>query len=205
VFKTIGLFTLLLLPAALFAQDPKSAVGGDSSLWAGADMATYNPDWGCKNDYPFSCFASQVRGPGAFFDFNVHPKWGAEGEARWLNWNGEEHQKISNYLLGGRYRAFRYRRFDIWGKFLAGGGWITTPGYPKTGSVKGSFLAYVPGAEFEYRLKGRLKLHGAYEYEIWPSFGGPATYSSSGTLVSHDNGLTPNGFSLGVTYRFLGR
>jgi Outer membrane protein beta-barrel domain len=205
VIKSIGLFTFLLLPAVLVAQNPKSAIGDEASLWAGADVATYNPDWGCPKDYPFSCFSSQVRGPGAFVDFNVHSKWGAEGEARWLNWNGHEHEKLSNYLLGGRYRAYRFHALDIWGKMLVGGGWITTPGYPEAGSLKGSYFAYVPGAEFEYRLTRRLKLHGAYEYEIWPSFAAPPTYSSSGAVIEHDNGLTPNGFSLGVTYRFLGQ
>jgi hypothetical protein len=203
VFKSIGLF-LLLLPTALVAQNPQSAVGGGASLWAGADIATYNPDFACTNDYPFSCFNAQVRGPGAFVDFNVHPRWGAEGEARWLNWNGYDHEKLSNYLAGGRYRVYRYHRFDLWGKVLVGGGWITTPGYPKVGSLKGSYFAYVPGAEFEYGLTRRFKLHGGYEYELWPSFDGPPTYTKTGTVVYHNDGLTPNGFSLGVTYRFLG-
>ncbi|HTX42252.1 MAG TPA: outer membrane beta-barrel protein [Acidobacteriaceae bacterium] len=189
--KIIGILALILMPAALLGQSQQSAVGGGASLWAGADMATYNPDWGCATDQPFGCFDQQVRGPGAFFDFNVHPKWGAEGEARWLNWNGAEHEKISNYLLGGRYRIYRFHRFDFWGKALLGGGWITTAGYPEVGSLKGSYFAYVPGGEIEYRLTRRWKLHGGYEYEIWPSFA--------------NNGLTPNGFSLGVTYRVLGQ
>lgn len=206
MFKSIGLLTLLLLPATLVAQNPRSAIGGESSLWAGVDFATYNPDYDCAGSYPFSCFDSQVRGPGAFVDFNVHPKWGAEGEARWMDWNGHENQKISNYLAGGRYRVVRFDRLDVWTKFLVGGGWITTPGYPDAGSLKGSYLAYVPGVEFEYPLVHRFKLHGAYEYEIWPSFAGPPTYNSTtGAPVYHNNGLTPSGFSLGVTYRFLGQ
>jgi hypothetical protein len=206
VFKSIGLFLLsLLLPAALFAQNPKSALYGDSSLWAGADFATYNPDFDCRSDQPWNCFAAQVRGPGAFVDFNVRSRWGAEGEARWLDWNGHGDQKISNYLLGGRYRMLRYHRLDIWAKMLFGGGWITTPHYPEAGSLKGSYFAYVPGAEVEYSLTRRLRLHGGYEYELWPSFDGPPTYSKTGAVTYHDNGLTPNGFSLGFTYRFLGQ
>lgn len=205
MFKSIGLFTLLLLPAALIAQNPRSAIGGESSLWAGVDFATYNPDYDCNGSYPFSCFQAQVRGPGAFVDYNIHPKWGAEGEARWLDWNGHGNQKISNYMGGGRYRVVRYHRMDLWAKMLFGGGWITTPNYPDAGSLKGSYFAYVPGVEFEYPLLRKLKLHGAYEYEIWPSFAGPPTYNSSGAIVYHNNGLTPSGFSLGVTWRFLGQ
>lgn len=203
--QIIGILAMMLLPAAMLAQSAQSATGGGAALWAGADIATYNPNWGCSGSGPFSCFDSEVRGPGAFFDFNVHPKWGAEGEARWMNWNGEDHQKISNYLAGGRYRIYQFHRLDIWGKLLLGGGWITTPGYPQVGSLKGSYFAYVPGAEFEYPLTHRFKLHGGYEYEIWPSFNGGYSYSSTGALIEHNHGLTPNGFSLGVTYRFLGQ
>lgn len=203
--QIIGILALILLPGALLAQSAQSVVGGESSLWAGADISTYNPDYGCASDMPFGCFSAQVRGPGAFFDFNIHPKWGAVGEARWMNWNGHDHEKISNYLLGGRYRALEYHRLDLWGKLLLGGGWITTPGYPEAGSLKGSYFAYVPGADFEYALTHRLKLHGGYEYEIWPSFAGPPTYSSStGAVIEHNSGLTPNGFALGVSYRILG-
>jgi hypothetical protein len=205
VKQIVGILALILLPAALLGQSPQSAVGGGASLWAGADAATFNPDFDCSNAAPWDCFSSQVRGPGAFVDFNVHPRWGAEGEARWMNWNGHGNEKISNYLIGGRYRALRYHRLDVWAKVLVGGAWITTPNYPEAGSLKGSYFAYVPGAELEYRLTGRLRLHGGYEYEIWPSFDGPPTYSSTGAVVYHNNGLTPNGFSLGVTYRFLGR
>jgi hypothetical protein len=205
VKQIVGILALILVPAALFGQSAQSAIGGGASIWAGADVATYNPDWGCPTDYPFSCFKDQVRGPGAFFDFNLHPRWGAEGEARWLDWNGQDHEKISNYLLGGRYRVFQYRRLNVWGKFLVGGGWITTPGYPQAGSIKGSYFAYVPGAEFEYRLTRKIAIRYAYEYEIWPSFAAPPTYSTTGALVEHNHGLTPDGFSLGVSYRFLGR
>ena len=49
--------------------------------------------------------------------------------------------------------------------------------------------------------------HGAdYEWQIWPSFAGPPSYDpTTGTLVQHASGLTPNGLSVGVSYRFLGQ
>lgn len=203
MLKRAGIvFVLAVFPAAILAQVPPSAVGGNASLWAGGEVSAFNPDYSCASSVPFRC--ASLIGPAAFFDFNVQPKWGAEGEARWLHWNGTDGEIESNYLAGGRYRAYRYRRFDGWVKFLVGGGLITTPGFPVAGSLRGSYFALVPGGTAEFRLTDRISLRGDYEYQFWPSFAGPPSYSSTGALVQHNNGLTPNGFSLGVSYRFLG-
>lgn len=188
----------------MLAQSPAAATGGEASLWAGAEATSFNPDYGCHTASPFQCWDRQLMGPTAFFDFNVQPKWGAEGEARWLNWNGLGGMTLSNYLLGGRYRVVRFHRLTAWAKLLMGGGWIQTPNYPQAGSLKGSFFAYAPGATVEYPLWHKLALRGDYEYQIWPSFYGEPT-NSGGTLVQHNNGLTPNGFSVGLTYRILGQ
>jgi opacity protein-like surface antigen len=202
--KRFGILALLLLPLALFAQSPAAATGGTSSLWAGGEASSFNPDWGCSSASPIQCWNNHVTGPTAFFDFNARPKWGAEGEARWLNWNGQGGMTIQNYLLGGRYRALRFHRLSVWAKLLVGGGWIQTPNYPQAGTLKGSFFAYAPGATLEYPLWHRLALRGDYEYQIWPSFYGSPTVSG-GSVVEHNHGLTPNGFSVGVTYRILGQ
>lgn len=202
--KTIGLIAFLFLPAVLFAQNPQSAVGGESSLWAGGEVSSFNPDFSCGLKWPLGC-EHELYGVTALFDFNVRRKWGAEGEARWLHWHGEGGQVESNYLIGPRYQAFHIGRFAMWGKFLAGGGWITTPYYPVADSVKGSYFVYAPGATFDYRLSRRLMLRADYEYQIWPSFATGPTYSSSGTPIYHDHGITPNGVSVGITYRFLGQ
>jgi hypothetical protein len=203
LLKRVGIFFVLLIaPAAILAQAPKSAVGGNSSLWAGGEISSFNPDYSCSSNIPFKC---QLIGPAAFFDFNVTPKWGAEGEARWLHWNGPGGQIESNYLGGGRYRAYRYHRLDAWVKMMMGAGLITTPNYPVAGSLKGSYFALVPGGTLEFPLTHKISLRGDYEYQFWPSFSGPPSYSATGALVEHNNGLTPNGFSVGVTYRFLGQ
>jgi hypothetical protein len=203
LLKWAGIFTLLLLPAVLRAQSPESSVGGNSSLWAGGEISSFNPDYSCSSNVPFGC-QNQLVGPAAFFDLNVTPKWGAEGEARWLHWNGPGGEIESNYLGGGRYRVARYGRFDAWFKILAGAGLITTANYPAAGSLKGSYFAYAPGGTLQFRLSQRISVRGDYEYQIWPSFAGPPSYNSNGTVTQHANGLTPNGFSLGVSYRFLG-
>jgi opacity protein-like surface antigen len=204
VVKSIGLIAFLLLPAALFAQNAQSAVGGESSLWAGGEVSSFNPDFSCGSKWPLGC-THEIYGVTALVDFNVRRKWGAEGEARWLHWHGYGGQIESNYLIGPRYQAYRIGRFSIWGKFLLGGGWITTPYYPVDDSVKGSYFVYAPGATFDYRLSRRLSVRADYEYQFWPSFATGPTYTSTGVPVDHDHGLTPNGVSVGVTYRFLGQ
>lgn len=204
MLKWAGIVVFLLGPASMLAQVPQSAVGGNSSLWAGAEVSGFNPDYSCGSEVPLGC-KNQLAGPTALFDFNVSPKWGVEGEARWLHWDGPGHQIESNYLGGGRYRAFRYHRLEGWVKLLVGAGLITTPYFPEAGSLKGSYFAYAPGGALQYRLTQRISLRGDYEFQIWPSFAGPPSISSNGTLIQHSNGLTPNGFSLGVNYRFLGQ
>lgn len=201
--KLAYLLAVVLVPVVLTAQNPEAAVGAGASMSAGVGFSTFNPDYACTSSSPFQC-NYQLLGPTVWYDFNLHPKWGVEGEARWLNWHGYGSQEESNYLGGGRYRIWRHGRFDAWGKTLIGGGWITTPYYPRAGSLKGSYFAIVPGATAEYRLTHRLSLRGDYEYEFWPSFAGPPTYNAQGQLVEHNSGLTPNGFTVGVMYRFLG-
>lgn len=167
-------------------------------------MSTFNPDWGCPTSSPFC--ANQLIGPAVWGDFNLHDQYGLEAEARWLHWHGFGPGFYeNNYLVGPRDRLLRWHRLLLWAKLDLGGGWIQTPNYPAAGSLKGSYFAFVPGATFEYRLTHNLLVRGDYEYEIWPSFAGPPTYSSTGTLLQHKSGLTPNGFTFGVSYRVLGR
>jgi hypothetical protein len=205
VVKKIGLFVFLLVPAALIAQSSESATGGEATITAGTELSAFNPDWGCATSSPF-CSTEELYGPTAFFDFDVHGKYGVEGEARWLHFNGNQGEVESNYVAGPRYRLLKYHRLDAWFKVELGGGWITTQGYPAAGSLKGSYFATAQGGTIDYRLSRRLFVRGDYEWQFWPSFAGPPTYNSTmGTVVQNANGLTPNGFSFGVGYRFLGQ
>jgi len=203
VVRKIGLFVFLLVPAVVLAQNPRSAVGGEAAVWAGGGISTFNPDWGCPTSSPFC--AQQLIGPAVFGDFNLHDQYGVEAEARWLRWHGSGGFYEDNYLVGPRDRALRWHGLLLWVKLEIGGGWIQTPDYPAAGSLKGSYFAFVPGGTLEYRLSRKLSVRGDYEYEIWPSFKGPPTYSSNGTLNPNASGLTPNGFTIGVAYRILGR
>jgi opacity protein-like surface antigen len=194
--KWIPLLALLAAHGMLVAQNSESAVGGIPKLSAGVEYSNFNPDYGCSSNAVFHCGNSQgglLNGLGAFVDFNVRPKWGAEGEVRWLKFGGLGGESETNYLVGGRYRMADFGKFELWGKFLLGDG--TFDG-PKSTGLSESHLAYVPGATLEYRLSRRLSLRVDYEYQFLPSFG---QTTSTG---KHDNGLTPNGVSLGVTWHF---
>lgn len=203
--KKIAVIALLLFPIAVIAQSSESATGGEATVAAGVEMSTFNPDWGCPNIAPLGCW-TQLYGPTAVFNFDLHQKYGIEGEARWLHWHGNGKMVESNYLVGPRYRLYRLQHLTLWGKLDMGGGWITTPNYPAAGSLKGSYFAYAPGATATYQLTHVIGVRADYEYQIWPSFAGPPTYDpNTGKVVQHQSGLTPNGLSFGVVYRFLGQ
>ena len=190
----------LLVASALSAQTRESAYGRRTSLQAGAEFSVFNPDFYCRNNSPFNCGNNQplLKGVGAFGDFDVSGKiaFGAEGEARWLRWDGVGAQVESTYLIGPRYRVYQFRNLGFWVKFLVGAGDITTNNYPGPDSFKGSLLVYAPGGSLDYRLNERVSLRADYELQKWPSFA---------VLPPNTHGLTPNGFSFGVVYAIRGQ
>jgi len=184
VLKKILILSFLLGSGAAYAQVAPSVQGGNSTLWAGAEFSSFNSDYDTK---------TRLIGIGALVDYNVTQRFGLEGEGRWLKWNGAGQQTQSDYLIGPKARLFQYHRFSLNAKFVFGGVFITYPNNIGTGS----YFAYVPGGYGEYRLSRKFAVRGGYEYQFLPSapgfgFGFPS------------HGLTPHGFSAGVTYRILG-
>lgn len=178
VIKKLLALSFLFTATAMYAQVARSVSGGGGTFWAGGEFSNFGTDYG-----------GRVMGPGILLDLNVTPKIGAVGEARWMHWGGHGGQTQSDYLLGGKYRAWRYRRFDIDAKFLMGGVWIQFPA--DIGS--GSYFAYAPGAFVDYHLSRNFRIRGDYEYQVLPS--------APNIPGQPNHGMTPNGFSLGVEYR----
>lgn len=193
MLKQMVPLVLLFFPAVLAAQSPRSAAGGIGGISVGGEFSTFNPDYTCSSSIPFRC-SPQALGLTALFDFDVRSGWGAEGETRWLRWNIPAGQVESTYLVGPRYRLIMRGHFSAWAKVLLGGGWITTAHYPQPGSLKGSFFVYAPGGTVEYRLTPHLSARADYEFQEWPSF--------AAGVAGHNHGLTPNGLSFGMAYRF---
>lgn len=189
---------LLLIASALNAQIQESAYGRGSSLQVGAEFSVFNPDFYCPSNNPVNCGGGLplLKGAGAFADYNLRGRFafGAEGEARWLRWGGAGAQVESTYLIGPRFRVYRFRNLGFWVKFLVGVGGITTTNYPRPDSLQGTMLVYTPGGTLEYRLRRRVSLRADYELQKWPDFA---------VLPPNTHGLTPNGFSFGVAYSIL--
>lgn len=188
---------LFVAPCVVFAQSQESAFESRASLKVGAEFSSFNPDFYCRSSSPFSCDGGPLlKGIGVFGDYNLRPRWGAEGEARWLRWDGLGGQVESTYLIGPRYRFYRWKALYFWTKFLVGDGSITTENYPGPNAAKGDFFVYSMGASVDYKLSRKFSLRGDYEWQRWPSF--------APQLAPHNHGIVPNGFSLGVAYTIAG-
>ncbi|MGC8550491.1 MAG: hypothetical protein ACP5M4_12395 [Acidobacteriaceae bacterium] len=183
--KFLALAGALLLAPLVFAQIAPSATGGNGSITIGGQISAFHPDSlpGYTGGY--------VLGPGFFFDVNLEPRWGAEGEARWMHWNGSGGQAQSDYLLGPRYRVLRWHALALWGKFLLGAGVEKFPNHIGTGS----YFAMAPGVDVDYPLSPRLDLRAGYEYQFWPAAPNIPGYPN--------NGMHPSGFTLGIGYRII--
>ena len=175
----------LLLSVPLFAQTFPAGEGPRVSYWVGASVSTFNPDYGCSSNSPFSCWNHQIIGLGPYLDTSsfLLGRIGAEAEAHFLRWHGPAGLTEDSYLGGPRVRLFRYRGMHVTVKFLLGAGHLDVPS-PKVGS--GHYFAYAPGVAVDYRVARRISARLDYEFQRWPGFA--------------SQGLTPNGFSLGFSY-----
>jgi len=183
--KIIGI-VLLSFPVLAFAQVAPATRGGGLDLSVGAEFSNFKPDYGFNRLSGFTVLGD--------LDGIVLHNLGAEGEARWLRFNQYLGETQDNYLIGPRYRFYRFHKASFYAKFLMGGGFMNFPN--KIGS--GSYFAYVPGGTVEYRLSHHWAARADYEYQFWPAApGGVFTYPNP------SNGLTPNGFSVGASYRIF--
>jgi len=185
-----------LLSVTLCAQSNPSAEGPGYSVSVGVGISTFNPDYGCGNSSPFSCWNHQLIGISPFVAANhmVFQKLYLEGEAKFLHWHGPASGLTeSSYLAGPSFHLLHYRKTMLFStRLLVGGANITIPG-DAVGT--GNYFALAPGAVLDFKLTKRLSARAEYEYQIWPSFKGIATATTSGS-----GGLTPNGFTFGVGY-----
>ena len=186
----------LFLSIPLTAQSTWSAEGGRTiSVWAGASLSTFNPDYGCKDNSPLGCWDGQLLGISPYVHTNglLFHRVGAEGQARFLHWRGPGSLTESSYMAGPRVGLFQRNKFVFSGKFMIGSAHLDVP---KGTLGAGSYLAYAPGGAIDYRLSKRVFARVDYEYQIWPSFTG-------GHIGSGHKGLTPNGLSFGLSYAVL--
>jgi hypothetical protein len=187
-----------MTPCLVAAQATESATHNVPSLAVGAEFSIFNPDYYCPSNSPFKCGNGLplAKGIGVYFNSLLRRNWGSEGEARWSRWDELGGQQESTYLIGPRYRVYRWHKLGIWPKFLVGIGNITTEGYPGPNTFKGILFVYAPGASLDYILNRQLSIRGDYELLKWPGFS---------VSRPHNNGLSPNGFNFGVAYTVIHR
>jgi len=175
---------LILAPLG-YAQVAPSTTGGNGSITIGGTVSAFHPD-----SLP-GYTSGEVIGPGFFFDVNLEPRWGAEGEARWMHWNGSGGQTQPDYLIGPRYRALHWHNLALWGKFMMGAGVESFPNQIGTGS----YFAMAPGGDVEYTVSPRFDIRAGYEYQLWPAAPNIPGYPNSG--------MHPSGFTLGIGYHII--
>jgi len=176
----------------LAAQSYPSAERGGLTVWVGASVSSFNPDYGCPTSSPFSCWDNHLIGISPYAHTNplLFRRIGAEGEARFLHWSGPAGMSQQSYMAGPRILLFGYKRLAMDAKFLLGATHLNVAA-PASGA--GTYFAYAPGAAVSYRVSTHFAVQVDYEYQIWPSFKGAGSHSGHG-------GLSPNGLSVGVSY-----
>ncbi len=186
----------LFLLAALFyslpslhAQAAPAAIGFERRLWAGVEGSNF------QNDY-----VKYIRsdGFGFYADYLISKRIGVEAELRFLDLNSVQGLTEKTYLAGPIINAYQYHHFSFYGKALLGIAAASYPPTPLFSKASGSYFSYEIGGGVEYRLNSRFKLRGEYDQQFWPSAPGPEiAYPRAST------GLTPKGFSAGVSYRIF--
>lgn len=182
-FAGKGLLAMaLLFPSLLSAQVSPAARGGDSRLLVGGEYSYF------KTDFPSTV---HMQGIGAFADFHFTPRWGVEGETRFLSFDSFHGENEKSYLIGPKVYLRPHARLRPFGKFLIGEGTIKYPF--SIGS--GSYFALAPGGGLDYQVQRNWFVRAEYEYQFWPSAPGISGQSS--------RGLKPNGLSIGIAYRLF--
>ncbi len=178
------------LAAAGVAQVSPEAIGSNPHLWVGVEGSNFKPD--------YNPIAGRLDGIGIWADYNLAHHLGLEGEVRLLDLNRPAGQTQKTFLAGPILDAVHYRRFVAYGKILAGAVTVNYPYLPGTHESigYGSYFGYAVGGGAEYQLNSRWRIRGEYEHEWIPSAPGFVI-----TQPLPSNGLTPVGYSAGVSYR----
>ena len=165
----------------LSAQVAQAARGNESHLWVGGEYSNYDPDWGIP----------RLPGVGIYANLGVYRRYGIEGEARFLDFTKPGGLTERSFLGGPFATVYRRGKLSVNLRFVAGAGLVNYTG----GIGYGSYFEYAPAGNVEYRFARRLKARFDYEYQFMPS--------APGLPGIPDHGLTPHGYSGGVSYRIF--
>jgi opacity protein-like surface antigen len=182
-------FAGIFLSAALAAsgQTAPSAMQGGVPVSVGFGYSNFNTDW-----------SGYESGLTLWVDWNRLPLpqrlqgLGIEIEGRDLSFDKTgDNPNLKEYTFGGGpiYHWRRFKRTDLFGKFLISSGHIEFSNVPGDTYTHDSRTDFAPGGGASYRLWRSISVRGDYEYQIWPHF-------------LHDHAFNPKGFTVGVSYDF---
>jgi opacity protein-like surface antigen len=179
--------------SAARAQVAPSVVGSETHLWAGAEYSRFLSDYHVSPLTPGAAGNGnyQLKGVTFFANLGIHGRFSLEGEARLLTFDKPFGETEKAFLIGPSARLYRRGRLSLNAKFLGGAGLINFPfdlGY-------GSYFAFAPAGNVEYRLTRHFKARAEYEYVFQPSAPGLPNQPS--------NGVNPHGFNVGIAYRIF--
>lgn len=178
------LFLLLIPSVALsctpvHAQVVRSANGETPHIWVGAEYSNFRPDYG----------VFRLPGLGIYANTNLIGRFGVEGEARFLNFTKPAGLTQKSFLIGPNATVFHYKHFSGNIRFVGGVGFVTYP----NGIGYGSYFEFAPAGDVEYQFSHKWKARFDYEHQFIPS--------APGLPGQPTNGLTPAGYSGGISYR----
>lgn len=179
--KIFGGFAFLLFPILLHGQAVSPVTPKLATFSVGGYFSYGQTDYGQFHAY----------GPGAYADFDYRI-WhsvgiGAEGEARFLDFNTKNGLFEQNFLVGPRVTYTFGRRWVPYGKFLIGGSRFH---YPKfiTNKVY-DYTTLAGGGGLDFHLNHHWTIRPVdFEYQHWDF---------------PPKGLTPWAYSAGVSYRIF--
>ena len=191
---TLATLVVCAAHSALAQAVPAAKIARASSAVAvGAGFSGYNADFG----------AGHLLGGTLWIDYTppLAPRLlhgiGLEVEARDLNY-GRSPKAYTNQRMdvasgGVIYTLPRFAKLRPYGKFIMGFGSIDN-GAPVRSYHETRTVTSVGGG-VDYRVLRKLWARVDYEYQSWPDY-----FKLNG--AAHGGALTPEGFTVGVLYRF---
>lgn len=192
-FRSCGSVLLLMcLALPLAAQTQPAATQGGLPLMVGGGVSDYNIDFGGgRRMMGFSAWADW-----GFSRLRWRPVQGFGVEATGHDIRlgipaGFSRMREDSLLAGPTYTLRRSKRVHPYAKYLLGVSSIDFPPYPG-GYDHDTRTISALGGGVDVHAHGNFWLRGDYEYQRWKHIFG-------------QNALTPNGFTLGLSYDFRRR
>ena len=169
------------------AQVEQARIGGIPPVNLGLTFSSFNSDYSLKRLEGLGAFVNVM--PLHYGSFNI----GLEGQLKDMDFNQTSHLHERSMGVGPTF-SLHHTYFGLrpYARVMYGLGNFY---YPYSSATRPSFYTdsfgiWILGGGAEYRIHDRLNVRVDYEYQDWTHFRGAKA-------------LTPDGISVGVSYRFF--